>query len=137
EESYRKIGFIISLGTILGAAILDITLILVEAVRRLRENNAEPVKAPEDWKRINMLQLVLWVAVWAAATVLVGNQIMGQPVFFLVIAIGLSFLFMLVNGISQGISDWNPISSAFVVTVFFLVAVGLHDPVAGLMSAAI
>ena len=137
DESYRKIGFIISLGTILGAAILDITLILIEAVRRFREKNAEPVKPPEDWKRVNMVQLVLWVTVWAAATVIVGNQIMGQPVFFLVVAVGLSFLFMLVNGISQGISDWNPISSAFVMTVFILVALSLHDPVAGLMSAAI
>jgi CO/xanthine dehydrogenase Mo-binding subunit len=33
---YRKIGFIISLGTILGAVILDLVLILAGAVRRLR-----------------------------------------------------------------------------------------------------
>ena len=137
EESYRKIGFIISLGTILGAAILDITLILIQAARRFREQSGEPVKPPEDWKRVNMVRLVLWVILWAAGTVIVGNQVMGQPVFFLVVAIGLSFLFMLVNGISQGISDWNPISSAFVMTVFILVALSLRDPVAGLMSAAI
>jgi hypothetical protein len=62
---------------------------------------------------------------------------MGQPIFFLAVALGLSFLFMLVNGISQGISDWNPISSAFVMTVFILVALSLSDPVTGLMSAAI
>ncbi len=137
EDSYRKIGFIISLGTILGAAIVDITLILIQAVRRFREKSAEAVKPPEDWKRVNTLRLVFWVLFWAAGTVIVGNQVMGQPVFFLVAAIGLSFVFMLVNGISQGISDWNPISSAFVVTVFILVALNLHDPVTGLMSAAI
>src|SRR5439155_8637965 len=51
--------------------------------------------------------------------------------------VAVSFVFMLVNGISQGLSDWNPISSAFVATVFLLVLLGLTDPVAGLMSAAI
>ncbi|HEX2900598.1 MAG TPA: OPT/YSL family transporter, partial [Bacteroidia bacterium] len=37
SDPYRKIGFIISLGTILGAAGLDITLILVEAAKRFRQ----------------------------------------------------------------------------------------------------
>ena len=44
---------------------------------------------------------------------------------------------MLVNGISQGISDWNPISSAFVLTVFILAALGLRDPGVGLLCASI
>jgi uncharacterized oligopeptide transporter (OPT) family protein len=68
---------------------------------------------------------------------LVGNRLLHQPVFFLLVAVGLSFLFVLVNGISQGISDWNPISSAFVVTVFILAALGLRDPGVGLLCAAI
>src|SRR5579859_2593266 len=34
SDPYRKIGFVISLGTILGAAILDIGLILIEAARK-------------------------------------------------------------------------------------------------------
>src|SRR5207249_7900718 len=66
-QSYRKIGFIISLGTILGAAMLDIVLILVQAVRRYREKNAEPAKPAEDWKRVNTLRLVLWVIFWGAS----------------------------------------------------------------------
>ena len=136
NETYRRIGFIISLGTILGAAMLDITLILVQAVKRYRQQTALPPPA-EDWKRVNTLQLVLWVLFWGAAVIVVGNQVMGQPVFFLTIALGLSFLFVLVNGISQGISDWNPLSSAFVVTVLILVAVGLHDAQVGLFCAAI
>jgi hypothetical protein len=74
---------------------------------------------------------------WAAGTVVVGSQVMHQPVFFLIVAVGLSFLFVLINGISQGISDWNPVSSAFVLTVFILAAVGLKDPSIGLMCAAI
>jgi uncharacterized oligopeptide transporter (OPT) family protein len=47
------------------------------------------------------------------------------------------FLFVMVNGISTGISDSNPISSAFVVTVFILAAIGLKDAGVGLLAAAI
>jgi uncharacterized oligopeptide transporter (OPT) family protein len=136
-ESYRKIGFIISLGTILGAALLDITLILIQALRRFREKSAEPAKPAEDWKRVNMIQLILWILFWGAAIVLIGNQIMGQPIDLLLAALALSFLFVLVNGISQGISDWNPLSSAFVMTVFILVSLGLKNPSIGLLCAAI
>src|SRR2546427_13233235 len=68
---------------------------------------------------------------------MIASQVLAKPAFFLAVAVCLSFLFMLRNGISQGISDWNPISSAFVATVVLLVALGLHDPVVGLMSAAI
>jgi uncharacterized oligopeptide transporter (OPT) family protein len=53
------------------------------------------------------------------------------------VGIGLVFLFVLVNGISLGISDWNPISSAFVLSVFLMAALGLRDPATGLMCAAI
>jgi hypothetical protein len=43
----------------------------------------------------------------------------------------------MVNGISVGISDQNPISSAFVVAVVLMAAIGLTDPVVGLMTGAI
>ena len=137
DEPFRKIGFIIALGTILGAAILDLALILIQAARRFRQKSAEPAKPAEDWKRVNMLRLVLWVLFWGAATVVLGSQVLHQPVFFLAVAVGLCFLFVLVNGISLGISDWNPISSAFVLTVFILAALGLRDPGVGLMCASI
>jgi len=136
-EPFRKIGFIISLGTILGAAILDITLILIQAAQRYRQQSGEAAAPAEDWKRVNMLRLILWVVFWGAATVITGNQVMGQPVFFLIVAVALCFLFVLVNGISQGISDWNPISSAFVMTVFILAALGLRDAGVALMCGSI
>jgi uncharacterized oligopeptide transporter (OPT) family protein len=136
NDPYRKIGFIISLGTILGAAIVDICLILAQAVRRFREKSATPAES-EDWKRVNLLGLVIWVIFWGVAIVLVGSQFLHQPWFFLTVAVGLCFLFVLVNGISLGISDWNPISSAFVLTVFILAAMGLRDPGVGLLCAAI
>jgi uncharacterized oligopeptide transporter (OPT) family protein len=137
NDPYRKIGFVISLGTILGAAILDISLILIQAVKKFMSRTEQPPKEAEDWKRVNTLRLVLWIGFWAAGTVWVGSQLLHQPVFFLLVAVGLSFLFVLINGISQGISDWNPISSAFVVTVFILASLGLRDPGTGLLCAAI
>jgi uncharacterized oligopeptide transporter (OPT) family protein len=137
DEPFRKIGFIISLGTILGAAILDLALILIQATRRFRQPSADSSKPAEDWKRVNMLRLMLWVVFWGAATVIIGSQVLHQPVFYLSVAVSLCLLFVLVNGISLGISDWNPISSAFVLTVFILAALGLRDPGVGLLCAAI
>jgi uncharacterized oligopeptide transporter (OPT) family protein len=137
SEPFRKIGFIIALGTILGAAILDLALILIQAAQQFRQQSDEPAKPAEDWKRVNVLRLVLWVVFWGAATVVLGSQVLHQPVFFLIVAVGLCFLFVLVNGISLGISDWNPISSAFVLTVFILASLGLRDPGVGLLCASI
>lgn len=136
-EPFRKIGFIIALGTILGAAIIDITLILWEAVRRFRAKQPVKVEAQEDWKRVNFWRLVLWVVCWGVAVVVTGHVILGEPLRFLLIGVALCFLFVIVNGISLGISDSNPISSAFVLTVFILAAAGLTSPGTGLMCASI
>jgi uncharacterized oligopeptide transporter (OPT) family protein len=49
----------------------------------------------------------------------------------------LSYVFVLVNGISVGISDQNPISSAFVVGVTIMAAAGLTDPLVGLIAGSV
>jgi len=136
-DPYRKIGFIISLGTILGAAGLDIVLILIEAARRFRQKTGGPVADAADWKRVNFVRLLLWIGFWGVGIVVTGHVVMHQPVLYLVVALLLCFLFVLVNGISLGISDWNPLSSAFVMSVFILAALGLRDPGVGLMCGAI
>ncbi len=133
---FRKIGFIIALGTILGAALVDVGLILIQAVRRLRQPSVA-TQPTEDWKRVNTFRLALWVVFWGAGVVVIGSQVLHQPISFLLIAVALCFLFVLINGISTGISDSNPISSAFVMTVFILAAFGLKDPGVGLMCASI
>jgi hypothetical protein len=137
DDPFRKIGFIISLGTILGAAALDITLILIQAGRKFLEQRGRAVQPAEDWKRVNMWRLLMWVVFWGAGTVWMGSKVLHQPVFFLTVAVGLCFVFVLINGISMGISDWNPISSAFVMTVFILAALGLRDAGVGLLCASI
>jgi uncharacterized oligopeptide transporter (OPT) family protein len=136
-KTYRKIGFIIALGSILGAAIVDISIIMFQAVQRYRQQTAGQAVAQEDWKRVNMWRLVAWVVFWGVAAIVTGNQVMGQPIRLLAVATGLAVLFVLVNGISLGISDWNPLSSAFFATIIFLAALGLDSAQTGLFCAMI
>ena len=135
-EPFRKITFLIALGMILGASIIDMTLILRDAVRRARQLSAEPASEVEPWKRTQLGRLVVWVLCWGAATVWAGTHLLGQPAMFLTVALALVFVFALINGISAGLTDWNPISSAFVVTVLLMAALGLKDPIVGLIAGA-
>jgi uncharacterized oligopeptide transporter (OPT) family protein len=137
DAPFRKIGFIIALGMIVGAALLDVSLILIQAAAQFRKKGAAPSKPAEDWKRVNTWRLLLWILFWGAGTVLAGHGLLGQPIFYLIAAVVLCFFFVLVNGISTGISDSNPISSAFVLTVFILATLGLRDPGVGLLCASI
>ena len=135
----RKIMFLIALGTIMGAAIVDMTLIFARALPGARKQAAAqaPVQPQEDWKRVHTGRLVLWVIAWGAATIAAGHWLLQQPVLFLSLAVLLVFLFALVNGISVGISDSNPISSAFVVAVMVMAAIGLKDAGVGLLAGAV
>jgi uncharacterized oligopeptide transporter (OPT) family protein len=135
-EPFRKITFLIALGMIMGAALIDVSLILFRAYRRARQRAAKPVE-PEDWKRTNFRRLVAWVVFWGIGIVVVGSQVLHQPVGYLVLAVVLVFVFAMVNGISVGMVDQNPISSAFVVTVILMAALGLTDPTIGLIAATV
>lgn len=136
-DPFRKITFLIALGMIMGAALIDVSLILYRAWRRARQTSAEPAVPPQDWQRTNIRRLVAWVAFWGVAIVIVGSRVLHQPVGYLVMAVLLVFVFAMVNGISIGMVDSNPISSAFVVTVILMAAFGLKDPNIGLMSATV
>ncbi len=132
---FRKIGFIVALGMIMGAAAVDMGVLAVSAVKQWGKSKAaEPA---EDWKRTDSRMLWLWVAFWGCAVAWMGVSVLHLPLLFVLIAIALVFVFLMVNGISLGISDSNPISSAFVLTVFILAACGLTNPVTGLLCAAI
>ena len=124
-EPFRKITFLIALGMIMGAAIVDVSLILFRAWQRARQVAAQKAVEQEDWKRTNTRRLVAWVVFWGVGIVVVGSQVLHQPVGYLVMAVLLVFVFALVNGISLGITDSNPISSAFVVTVVLMAGIGL------------
>lgn len=137
-DPFRKITFLIALGMIMGAAIVDLALIFWRAWAGLRDRRgAEPAADEEAWRRVHRGRLWWWVVLWGAGIVATGHGLLHQPVFFLVLAIALVFLFALVNGISVGISDSNPISSAFVVAVVAMAMLGLTDAGTGLMAGAI
>jgi uncharacterized oligopeptide transporter (OPT) family protein len=136
NEPFRKITFLIALGMILGAAIVDISLILWRAAQRVKETQAAPAPQ-EEWKRTNYARLIVWNLFWGAGIVIVGAQALHQPVGYLLFAVLLVFVFAMVNGLSQGITDQNPISSAFVVTVILMAAIGLKDPIVGLMAGTV
>jgi uncharacterized oligopeptide transporter (OPT) family protein len=62
---------------------------------------------------------------------------LNVPLGWVLLAIALAFVFQMINGISQGITDQNPISSAFVVTVLLMGLLGLRDPLIGLLGGSI
>lgn len=135
-DPFRKITFLIALGTILGAAVVDLGSIFRRAWLA-RRGAAAPEPHDEEWRRVHRGRLWAWVLLWAGATLATGHLLLGQPLFFLALGVALVFLFALVNGISVGISDSNPISSAFVVAVVVMALLGLADPRVGLMAGAI
>ncbi|MBK9674691.1 MAG: OPT/YSL family transporter [Betaproteobacteria bacterium] len=135
-EPFRKITFLIALGLIMGAAVVDIALVLREALSRIGSRPA-PAAPRAEWQRVNTTRLVLWVIGWGAGIVATGHLVLGQPVGYLLFAVLLVFVFAMVNGISLGISDSNPISSAFVVTVVLMAAIGLKDPTVGLLAGTV
>ncbi len=135
---FRKITFLIGLGLIMGAAILDIGRILLQALSRWRAGVPAEAAAPQEaWKRTNTGRLLAWTLFWGGVVVWVGSTVLHQPVFFMGFAVLLVFVFTMVNGISLGISDSNPISSAFVVAVVLMAALGLKDATVGLMAGGI
>ena len=135
-EPFRKITFLIALGMIMGASIIDLTLIGHEAVQRARRLiTAAPLPEQEAWKKTDVRRLVAWVIFWGAGIVIVGTQLLGQPAAYILFALALVFLFTLVNGISQGLTDWNPISSAVVVSILLMAALGLKDPTVALVAS--
>ena len=136
NDPFRKIGFLVGLAMIFSAGIVDLTFI----ARRGGPPRARPRGAPAPPVQSGGLstgRLVLWVVGWGVALVLVATLLLGQPVGYVLFALALVFLFVFINGISKGISDWNPISSAFVVSVLLMSAIGLRDPIVAMMAASI
>jgi uncharacterized oligopeptide transporter (OPT) family protein len=138
NDPFRKFAFIFALGTIMGAALVDISLILRQAVQKLRDAApAEALNEGEAWKKTDTRRLVAWLVFWGLALIAVAVGVMDIPLHWVLLAVAFAFLMMMVNGISLGITDQNPLSSAFVVTVVVMAAMGLVDPIAGLLAASI
>ncbi len=138
KDPYRKFAFLIALGMIMGAALVDISLILKQAVAQLRQaSGPAPVAPGEEWKQTNTKRLFAFVSVAGVAVIAVSHFLLQVPLGWVLFAVAFSFLMMLVNGISMGITDSNPISTAFVLSVVSMAALGLADPIAGLLAGSI
>ncbi len=135
DDPFRKIGFLVGLSMIMGAAAVDIVVIGREAIRRVAAQRNAPT--PPRGAGLSAGRLLAWVVFWGAALVVVSTVLLGQPIGYVLFAIALVFLFVFVNGISDGISDWNPISSAFVVAVLLMSTMGLRDPIVAIMAASV
>ena len=135
NDPWRKVGFLISLGAILGAAIVDIGLILREALARRAP--ARPAAPAAGWQRVNTHLLIAWVLAWGTGVLFTASGLFHVPLLYAALGIALACVFVLVNGISMGISDSNPISSAFVVSVTVMALAGLTDPLIGLIAGSI
>ena len=135
KDPFRKIGFLIALGMILGAALVDLFLISIQAVQRFREKKEVP--PAEDWKKVNTNKLIAWVFFWGIAVYYIATSYLNQNPGFVLLALVMAVVFVLINGIADGISDSNPISNAFVMGVFLMAWMGLKDPKTGLMCASI
>ncbi len=137
NEPFRRLGFLIGLGSIMGAAVVDLTLIGRQALARARAGDRAARPETPDRGGFPTRLLVAWVLFWAAAVVLVATVLMHQPARYVLFGLGLSILFVFINGISTGVSDQNPISSAFVVSVLLMSAMGLRDPVVAITAATV
>ncbi|CAG2156988.1 OPT/YSL family transporter [Cupriavidus numazuensis] len=133
-DPYRKITFLIALGMIVGAAVVDVSLLAARAWRQWR-TRAAPAAARVDGPGLRWV--AAWVVLWGAAVVAAGVAWFGQPVGYQLMAVLLVLVFALVNGISVGMVDQNPISSAFVLCVILMAAAGLRAPHVGLIAATV
>ena len=140
KEPFRKFAFLVALGTIMGAAVVDIFLILRQAATRIRKASAEQPVAMvpgEEWKQTNTNRLLLWLGFWGLMVIGVSVGLLNVGIGWVLLGIVLAFAMMLVNGISFGITDSNPISSAFVVSVVVMALLGLSAPIEGLIAGSI
>jgi uncharacterized oligopeptide transporter (OPT) family protein len=151
HDPFRKFAFLIALGMIMGAAAVDIALILYQFAAQLmakaeargtegrpyRVADAPEAPPEEAWKKTNLRRLGAFVAFAALAVVVVSHGLLEVPLGWVLFAVAFSFLMMMVNGISLGITDSNPISTAFVLSIVLMAALGLANPVAGLLAGSI
>lgn len=128
-EIFRNIGFVIALAMILGAAVVHVAPIIWHSIKRLFTEGVGGGSL--DWK------MLIWTMFWGSLLVFLSADWFGVPVMYSCIALALTFLFVLINGISVGVSDSNPISSAFVLTVLILVIAGIDAAFIALLCSSI
>ena len=138
-EPYRKIAFLLAVGGLLGTVLFDLLVMLAETARRWRAvGRSAPVASTLVRPgAMSTPRLLAWTLCWAAAAVATGALLLHLPLGYLLFAVALVIVFGLVNGVANGISDSNPVSAAFVISVILMATLGLRDPTVGLLTASI
>ena len=94
---------------IFGAGMVDLTFIALEAVKRVRARAGAAPRRASQSGGLSTRRLALWVVgLGRGAGRWSPRCCSGQPVGYVLFALVLVFLFVFINGISQGISRLEP-----------------------------
>jgi len=146
DAPVRALGFLFGLAMILGAALVDLSLIAVATVGRIRDQaqragahatSAGHNQHPAALGQFSVQRVALWALLAGFGVVVTGHAFFGVGVPWLLLALVLSLVFVCINGISTGITDSNPISSAFVIAVLLMSALGLKEASVAMFAASI
>ena len=89
NEPFRRLGFLVGLASIMGAALVDLTLIARQAIARAR---AQPSRrrdgSTSERGGFPTRMLIAWVLFWAGAVVLVATGVMHQPARYILFGLG-------------------------------------------------
>lgn len=129
EQEFRHVGFYFGLTLMLGAAIVHIAEMLMKAKQQAKSMKmADSQYSLPTWVK-------LWTLFWGLALIPTGMILLNVPISYLLVGIVMSLIFVLVNGISTGVSDANPATGAFVIAVMGLAFfTGADDKLAALVG---
>lgn len=158
---FRSLGYLFALAMIVGAALVFALPLLLGSLTFFRKRRAEGNDLPEacgdgttensqlppsalasqrnrpDQTTRHAALLPTLVTTFVSAVGLLGLLLwLGVDLPASLMVLALIPVFVLANGISTGISDLNPISSAFVVSLLAVVAVSELGPMAMLLAGS-
>ena len=130
-SAFRSIGYLFALAMIVGAALVHTVPLLLSSIARLL------VSRPGGGKEAGGNSPAMWLLAGLAAFCTAACLLLlSVPPAASALVVMLVPMFIVSNGISTGISDLNPISSAFVLSVAAAALVGALEPMAMLLGGA-
>ncbi len=67
---------------ILGAAIVDMSLLAISASHAYKESRGKTAPPAEDWKQTDSRMLTIWVVFWALAVIFTATFFLKLPLIF-------------------------------------------------------
>ncbi len=134
DHPFFRWGFYPALAMILGASAVQMAPGIMQSLKRFKQEKPGDEVAPSQQSSSLTLW---WIVAWGALMLLLGWRGFGVNPLFILLAAALVAVFNLSNGISVGIANANPISSAFAVTVLILMLFGVDKALDGLIAGFI